>query len=293
MTTTAPRLLLPQLPPELRGEVYSYLSTPDTFSIHMDNLLPFKLKEYECKHTTVTITPLCYGSASLLALEPYHFLEAHEYRAWLRSNSVQLHIKLVFKGRIQTFVQADWTRRLETHLHKLVKQHAWLRKVAHYNIQIDWAASDGIIRGKKQTPTGRIPRAMVSTLLLLMEEKVKTNSAFVKVKLRLEHRIAIEHIVAGTSFGLGVFLATPLDHYHKVKDFIVEAWKTPALVRPGPGARGERVKAAPSCAPDHLLLRKSFGHDDELPTVVWGDAQHRVGAAPDFILGQLRLDCAS
>ncbi|KAJ8111622.1 hypothetical protein OPT61_g5829 [Boeremia exigua] len=144
MATTM-RTLLPLLPPELRNSVYSYLAPSPTPT---NTGLPLQLKSYSCKHTLIQICPTHSGSTSLLALQQYAFVEGNEYRTWLLNHAITLRIGVVFKGRVNTFVQEHWDKKIETHLHKLAKQHPWLNKVANYDIQILWDAPDGVLKSK-------------------------------------------------------------------------------------------------------------------------------------------------
>ncbi|CBX94714.1 hypothetical protein IAQ61_009394 [Plenodomus lingam] len=300
------RLLLSQLPPELRIEIYSYLSTKDTTCTPTARFLPFQLKYYECKHTSITITPVHHGSNSLLALQPYRFLEAHEYHAWLKANAVQLNIKVVFKGKVGTFVHDNWVKKVESHLQKLIKQHPWLGKVADYHIQIHWDASDGVLKGRKKKPTGQIPRDMAKALTMLMDEKVKKKQGCVKVRLLLAHRIAVEHVFFGTRFGLGVFLAVPaMDE--GAKEFTMEAWKTRHLdvskdgdkiAHPASAVeKGGKALAVVDASrrefdigASHLFMKKTIKKGETIESI-WGDVQFEGGVGPDRVLVELMDDC--
>lgn len=205
---TIPRLLFPKLPPELRNEVYNYLSTPEAASPGLTVGLPLKLKLYECKHTSLEICPVHYGSAGLLALQKYDFQESLEYSAWLLSNKVELRVGVVFKGRVNTFVQTDWDKKTEAHLNKLAKLHPWLKKVAKYDIQILWAPKDGLLKSRNNKKvTGQLPRDMVKTLASLLDEDIKKKRGTVNVRLLLEHRIAVETVFMDTKLGLADFLS--------------------------------------------------------------------------------------
>lgn len=204
------RTILSQLPPELRNEVYSYLSSPDADSTTTNTGLPLQLKSYSCKHTIIQICAVHTGSTGLLALQSYNFLEAHEYQTWLVNNVIELRIGVVFKGRVNTFVQEHWDKKIETHLHKLAKQHPWLKKVAKYNIQILWDAPDGVLRSKNnKRTTGQIPWNMTRTLTALLEEDNRRKCGDVSVRLRLEHHVAGVAIRSSPRFGLRDFMATP------------------------------------------------------------------------------------
>lgn len=200
------RFLLPQLPPELRNEIYGYLSTRDDKSVAINKGLSMKLKEYSSKHTTVQICPVHYGYTSLLALEKYKFQEAHEYFSWLLNNALELRIGVIFKGRVSTFIQADWDKKIAIHLRKLAKQHLWLKKVAKYSIQVIWDSTDGALKSRnKRRTVGQIPKDMVKTLTVLMDENVKRRRGDICVRLCLEHRIAVENALSATKIGLADF----------------------------------------------------------------------------------------
>tara|TARA_R110002003_G_scaffold1184_16_gene22706 strand:+ start:10673 stop:11590 length:918 start_codon:yes stop_codon:yes gene_type:complete len=239
MTTTT-RLLFSHLPPELRNEVFDYLSAPGSNSTATVTGLPLKLKSYECKHTTVQICPIHYGSKGLLALQSYGFQEAREYSSWLLNNATELKIGVVFKGRVNTFVQQDWDKKMEAHLRKLAKLHPWLKKVAKYDIQILWSPLDGVLKSRKNKRTaGRILRDVVGTLTSLTDSEVKKRRGDVNVKLRLTHDVALETVRSGTRFGLADFLAPTENASRRQK---LEVWKEAhARMLPETGARFVQV----------------------------------------------------
>jgi hypothetical protein len=209
--SSTPRLLFPNLPPELRNEVFKYLSVPDTLPKATISGLPLKLKTYDCKHTTVEICPVHYGSTTLLALQPYGFLEAREYRSWLG---------VTFKGRVNTFVQKDWDAKMAAHLRKLAKLHPWLKKVANFDVRVLWSPVDGVMRGKRMA--GQIPRDMLETLTGLVGWEVKRKKGELGVKLCLEHAVAAEIVLSGTRFGFAGFMAAAMGAF---KRETVEVWK--------------------------------------------------------------------
>jgi hypothetical protein len=162
---TVPGELFPNLPPELRNEVYNYLSIPWTTSVASITGLPLKLKTFECKHTTVEICPVHYGSTGFLALQTSRFPEAREYGSWLLNNAMELRIGVSFHGRINTFVQQDWDKKMETHLRKLAKLHPWLRKVPKYDVQVFWSPVDGVLKSRKNKRTaGQIAKNLATAL---------------------------------------------------------------------------------------------------------------------------------
>jgi hypothetical protein len=238
---TLPRLLFPNLPPELRNEIYKYLSAPEAASPGLTVGLPLKSKLYECKHTSLEICPVHYGSAGLLALQKYDFQESLEYSSWLLNNGIELRVGIVFKGRVNTFVQVDWEKKIEAHLNKLAKLHPWLTKVVKFDIQIFWAPIDGVLKSRKnKRVAGQIPRDMVKTLTCLLDKDLKRKRGVVNVRLRLEHRVAVETVFTGTKFGLAEFLSGK----HASVGFrrqIWEVYKEPCLI-PLRGKTGSRLQ---------------------------------------------------
>ncbi|KAH7406167.1 hypothetical protein DE146DRAFT_435590 [Phaeosphaeria sp. MPI-PUGE-AT-0046c] len=202
---TIPRELFP-IPPELRHEVYSYLSGPETATTASVVGLPLKLKTFECKHTRVQICPIHYGSAGLLTLAKYRFHEASEYNSWLLDNALDLKIGVTFNGRVNTFVQSDWDVKMKTHLQKLAKQHPWLAKVTRYNIQVLWSPADGVLKSKRNKRTaGQTVRNMAATLTTLVHDDVKKKRGKLLLSLRLAHTAAAQTVLAGTRFGFADF----------------------------------------------------------------------------------------
>lgn len=252
------RTILPLLPPELRNSVYSYLA-PSTIPTNAG--LPLQLKSYSCKHTLVQICPVHAGSTALLALQRYGFLEGNEYRTWLLNNAITLRIGIVFKGRVNTFVQEHWDKKIETHLQKLAKQYPWLNKAAKYDIQILWDAPDGVLKSKhNRRSAGQIPRAMVRTLTGLMDDMTRRRSD-VQVKLRLEHHVAGVAVRSTPRFGLGSFTSLPLtgDAVEYARQ-TVEVWKEPCpKILPRKSARLTPVVTKPD---EKELLRANDGRVD-------------------------------
>lgn len=181
--------LFPDLPPELRHTIYANLSSPTQAALTTS--LPIKLKTFSCRHTTIQITPVHHGAASLLALQAQSYPEANEYASWLLQNDLTLQIGVVFKGRINTFVHADWAKKTEAHLRKLVRTYPWLSKVARYEVRIWWEPQDGVLKsslrgGKKRRSAGMVVRDMVGTLLGMMDRDAGRRKGEVKVVLGVE-----------------------------------------------------------------------------------------------------------
>lgn len=304
----SPRFLLSQLPPELRNEIYSYLSTDNDDSSVTNKGLPLQLKEYECKHMKIEICPVHFGSTSLIALQSYRFLEAHEYRTWLLNNALALQIKVVFKGSVNTFVQADWDKKIGTYLRKLSARYPWLTKVATYRICVRWDATGGVLKSKKKERTaGRIPRDMVRTLTQLMDEKIKRDRGDVIVRLVLEHRITVENVLSRTMFGLRDFLV-PLQGDEEFKRTTMDIWKTPpAPIVPEspclpfiPVAVSQGEKKLLHCeqgldhgmcvGPGHLVIRKTVESGKPIHALV-GNVQRELDTGPDYVLTQLLEEC--
>ena len=206
--TMQPRLLFPDLPPELRNQIYQHLSAYDNALAATTSGLPLQLKKYECKHTTVQMCPVHYSSDGLLALEKYGFQEAREYRSWLLHNAVELRIGVVFTGRVNTFVQADWDAKMALHLRKLAKQHAWLTKVSQYDIQMLFASRDGPLKSKKnKRVAAHIPRDMVKTLTQLMDKRIATHRGYVNAALSLDYSLALQNTLSPIKFGVAAFFS--------------------------------------------------------------------------------------
>jgi hypothetical protein len=223
---SAMRELFPQLPPELRNEVYTYLSTPESPSHATTFGLPLKLKTFECKHTTVQICPVHHESNALLSLGAYRFQEAIEYNTWLLNNATELRIGIAFKGRVDTFIQQDWDRKTEAHLRKLVKLHPWLKKVAKYDVQVLWSPLDGVMKSRKKTRTaGQIVRDITATLTSLADERVKTKRGEINLKLCLDHAFAVETVISRTKFGFADVLTPPKDESNGFRKQTRELWK--------------------------------------------------------------------
>ncbi|KAI4951020.1 hypothetical protein J4E86_007529 [Alternaria arbusti] len=132
MATSPPTPLFPSLPPELRNEIYAYLSQPTSTSTPTNNYLPLGLKIFTCKHTTTTLLPIHHSTPGLLSLDPTFIPESREYASYLLSNSLTLLFSIHFRGRINTFVPSDWDKKIQAHLRKLAKSFPWLGKVARY-----------------------------------------------------------------------------------------------------------------------------------------------------------------
>ncbi|KAF1913953.1 hypothetical protein BDU57DRAFT_455680 [Ampelomyces quisqualis] len=214
------------LPLELRLEVYNYLSAPETTTTASIVGLPLKHKKFECKHTTVQICPVHYGSTNLLALQVYRFKEAREYGSWLLNNAIELRIGVTFKGRVNTFVQQDWDNKMAAHLRKLAKQHPWLKKVVKYSIHFLWSPIDGVLRSKKnQRTAGRIVRDMAATLTTLLPGNVKQKRGELSMKLCLDHQNAVETAISATRFGFADFLLPTGSKLDGFKKQTREVWK--------------------------------------------------------------------
>ncbi|KAG9189708.1 hypothetical protein G6011_06576 [Alternaria panax] len=200
--------LFPNLPPELRNEIYAYLSLPSSSDPSpLNTHLPLGLKTFSCKHTTINLIPTHHGSTSLLSLPPAHFEESAEYSSYLLSNAITLRIGVHFHGRVNTFVQTDWNKKVATHLNKLAKSFPWLRKVARYEIQVLWEPVDGVLKSRDgKRVAGRIPLGMVTCLTQLMDAEAKRKRGDVKVGLCLDDCFAVTNALSDTKFGLDTFL---------------------------------------------------------------------------------------
>ncbi|RMZ69374.1 hypothetical protein GMOD_00006163 [Pyrenophora seminiperda CCB06] len=206
MISQPTHLLFPNLPPELRQEIYTHLSN-DPSTPACTTSIPLALKTFHCKHTTLQLLPIHHGSAGLLSLPPNIFPEAAEYHHWLLSNAVSLRIGVHFRGRVNTFVQADWDKKVAAHINKLAKRHPWLRKVSNYDIKILWSAEDTALKSKNgKRVAGSIPSAMADSLTCITDERVKQRKGEVKISLILSPWFAMVNSFQGERFGLDVFL---------------------------------------------------------------------------------------
>jgi hypothetical protein len=300
---TKPRLLFPDLPPELRIEIYQYLSAPESTSAASTIGIPLKLRTYECKHTTVQICPVHYGSTGLCALQTFGFEEAREYGSWLLNNAIELRIGVTFKGRVNTFVQQDWDKKMEAHLRKLAKLHPWLEKVSKYNIQVLWCPIDGVVKSKKNKRTaGQIPRDMAATFMGLVDGNVKKKKGQLNMKLCIDHKIAVETVLSGTRFGFTDFFPS-LGGGFKMQT--IEVWKeahlksletkTGSLLLPNPPVKHKEksmidVEKGLAMwtvgASGHLVMRKHLA-DDVITSVVVGNEQGQEGTAGHIVLSLL------
>jgi hypothetical protein len=305
---TAPGELFPNLPPELRNEVYNYLSIPWTKSAASIFGLPLKLKTFECKHTTVEICPVHYGSTGFLALQTYQFPEAREYGSWLLNNAMELRIGVTFHGRVNTFVQQDWNKKMEAHLRKLAKLHPWLRKVSKYDVQIFWSPVDGVLRSKKnKRTTGQISKDLATALTALAGANVKREKGELNLKLCLDHKFAAETLISGTRFGFDEFLSSPGTNMDSFKRQTREVWKEPhmKLVEQKAGARFLLISPAQSEERNlmtvedslvrwtvgiagHLVVRKHIIDGRVTGSVA---AREQKGAAADHIAISLAGEC--
>jgi hypothetical protein len=246
---SAMRELFPKLPPELRNEVYTYLSTPESACHATTFGLPLKLKTFECKHTTVQICPVHHGSNSLLSLRTYRFQEATEYNSWLLNNATELRIGVIFKGRVNTFVQQDWDKKLEAHLRKLAKLYPWLKKVARYDVQVFWSPIDGVVKSRKNTRTaGKIARELTITLTTLVGQEVKKKRGEVNLKLCLDHAFAVETVISRTKFGFVDFLSQLAVDSNGFRKQTREVWKEAA--KPLEAKTGSRLLPIPAANPE-------------------------------------------
>jgi hypothetical protein len=190
--------LFPTLPPELRNEIYTYLQTSPVPTTHS---LPLSLKTFSDKHTTVQIQPVHNGTTSLLALHRHAVQEASEYASWLRDHAVTLRIGVVFKGRLATFVQGDWDRRMEGHLRKLRREVPWLRKVGRWDVSVFF---DPVLlgQGRGRVEAGGVARGMLRTFLRCGEEVGAGCKKEVNMCVSFEHAFLVSCVMDGRKLGL-------------------------------------------------------------------------------------------
>lgn len=229
---TAARLLFPDLPPELRNEIYNYLSTTNANATASLSSLPLKLRTYEDKHTTVQICPVHYGSDGLLELQAYRFGEGREYSSWLLNNAIQLKIGVAFTGRVDTFVQDHWDKKMEAHLRKLARLHPWLTKVAKYDIQILWDPIDSTLKSKKHKKVaGQIPRDMVTTMTALVSGDLRRTKGNLSVDLHLAYSICKATELSRTPFGYAEFFNSQATEQQAFKSQKKEVWMEAPIKR--------------------------------------------------------------
>lgn len=297
------RCLLSQLPPELRNRVYKYLSEPTSNFTATTSALPLQQKTYEFKHTLVHISPVHCGSTGLLALRRYHFQEADEYHYWLLQHAVELRIKIHFKGRVSTFVQADWDRKIKIHLHKLARKHPWLTKVGQYDIQIFWGAADSAGKSNCTKLPGQISRNLAKTMTLLLDEVTTRKRSHVKITLHLEHHIALQYVMSGLRLGLGRFMLPPTTR----QILELEVWRLPCNGRILPAVRpqsrlvdiwstqddkpwplGAESAKPPKSSTGHLVMKKIADDSNKSETLMG-----TMTAVTDYVLTKLIEDCLS
>ncbi|KAJ4358479.1 uncharacterized protein N0V89_003063 [Didymosphaeria variabile] len=197
------RVLLPQLPPELRDLVYTQTVTEDNQATSTG--LDFTRKVYDASHTRVDITPVHCGNPALLALQQYHFLEGDEYRHFILNNAIQLRIHVLFKGHTNTFVQEHWDKKLTAHLKNLAKRYPWLRKVTDYDVRILWKPASWA-PSKKKRRIGAIAKRMVEVLTQEMDKDLRMRRGVVKAGLRVADFVVCDHVLRGQTLGLGEFV---------------------------------------------------------------------------------------
>ncbi|KAF9735469.1 hypothetical protein PMIN06_006919 [Paraphaeosphaeria minitans] len=197
------RLLLPQLPPELRDLVYTQTITPDNHATSTG--LDFTSKIYDSSHTRVEFIPVHHGNPALLALQRYHFLEGDEYRHFILKTAVQLRIHVVFKGHTNTFVQEHWDKKMAAHLKNLAKRHPWLRKVTQYDIRILWKPASWA-QSKRKRRVGAIAKRIVEVLTQEMDGEQRAKRGVVKTDLRIADFVVADHVLKGQTLGLGEFV---------------------------------------------------------------------------------------
>jgi hypothetical protein len=296
-------LLFPSLPPELRNEIYAQLSTPESVSKATNAHLPLQLKTFSCKHTTLQICPAHHGASGLLALPKDEFAEVREYHSWLLNNAVELRMGVHFKGRVDTFVQADWNKKVEAHLRKLVKAQPWLKKIAAYDIQILWDSPDGALKSKNnKRVAGHIPLDMVKSLTQFMDAEVKRKRGEMRVGLHLDHRYAVGNAVSPVKFGLDGFLLGGAQGW---RTMVKEVRKSPYSYQlPRPPLDG--FLAIPAVSQEEKVLLEvkegvvnwsewTTGQlvmkkiDDSVVQV--GDLEQKKDAGATFLLGHLLSEC--
>ncbi|KAJ4286470.1 hypothetical protein N0V90_013170 [Kalmusia sp. IMI 367209] len=251
------RLLLARLPPELRALVYSYTLADGSGATNAG--LSFQNKTYDLSHTLVELTPVHYGNPNLLALQRYHFLEGEEYAHWILRNGVQLRIKVVFKGHLNTFVQEHWDKKIATHLRNLAKKHPWLHKVTDYDIRIAWNPT-AWAPSKKAKRIGAISKRMIEVLTHEMDADLKARRGHVKTEFHIADFLVCDYVRKSQVLGLrDIVWGTDLHCASQIREVSI-AVNSEQLIRPKTAARQlpSHLEAIPE-----TIVKKRFGewHD--------------------------------
>jgi hypothetical protein len=298
MATT--RFLFSNLPAELRNEVYTYLSQHTDSSTAYTNSIPLKTKTYSCKHTTITLQPVHHGAPELLNLARWNVAEANEYRAWLLENGIQIRIAVVFTGRVNTFVQADWNKRVAAHLRKLQRNHPWLCKVAAYDVRIVWGAVDmPLVSSRKKMmeqkrTAGQIVHDMATALAQMMSENVKRRRGEARIRLCLERWMASQTAFSAIKLCLRDFLdaVKGFEGFQRVEK---EVWVAPLT------KTEDEIRTFPLAALPRANTRDWFQFGEKLDK--WEDcnlghlvgegitAEDKAGEVKDNVLNLLAQEC--
>ncbi|KAF2009321.1 hypothetical protein BU24DRAFT_87216 [Aaosphaeria arxii CBS 175.79] len=214
------RLLFPELPPELRNAIYA--ETFDHSAPASSNGLPFVSKAYELAHTSLRITPIHRGNISLLQLQKYKFLEAREYFTQLVANNAELHITIVFKGHVNTFVQEHWNDKVTTHFKKIIKKFPWLSKVKRWDVDVFWKPPARTYGQGKPAVLARIMNGMVGTVLSFQDSSVRSRSGESRVVLHIDKMLACALWHQRLDLGLHCFLTTSVAVKREVREVCLD-----------------------------------------------------------------------
>ncbi|KAF2691974.1 hypothetical protein K458DRAFT_259834, partial [Lentithecium fluviatile CBS 122367] len=199
-----PRLLFPDIPPELRNLIYANTISPSQAT----NIgLPFESKTFTLCHTRVVIEPIHHGNPSILALQNYRFQEASEYHSYLLTHAIQLRITVLFNGHMNSFIQEHWDGKMASHLKNLLKKFPWLAKVSDYHFRILWEPVSWVA-GKKRRNFGAITKRMVDALTGMMDGDLKKKRGFVRAELQIGRGVASDYVSQQQPLGLADFLET-------------------------------------------------------------------------------------
>ncbi|KAF2192153.1 hypothetical protein K469DRAFT_483830, partial [Zopfia rhizophila CBS 207.26] len=194
--------LLP-IPPELRNEIYSYLTMAENTST--TTLSPFKYKIYDKKQAKLSIYALSRAGTNLLALTEYQ--EAEEYKSFLAENSpFELRVSIVFKGRLGLRAYDDWAKMMNIQLDSLVKKYVWIRKVPIWNVKIFWEPNLDSLKGLEDGQFGEIVNGMLDLALRYQDKEVRENKGNVRVGVHLgEDAVLRNSVYHQKRYGLEAF----------------------------------------------------------------------------------------
>ncbi|ORY03492.1 hypothetical protein BCR34DRAFT_605229 [Clohesyomyces aquaticus] len=204
--------LLPLLPPELRNEIYAYVSdpAPRTAASGSSFALPFQQKVFTHPRISTTTIILAQSGAGngLLALSRYAVAEAAEYRSWLLAHGLEVRIRVVFCADLRMWRLEDWKKQMQTHLRKLVKGYGFLASVRRWSVEVVWEpVGSGLAdrNAKKMPGVGDVVPGLVECLLGVRDGLAREKGR-VEVVLGLGERVGVDAVLGQKTVGLAGFL---------------------------------------------------------------------------------------